>query len=102
MALNSSEKLRKITKLVELYTDEGLSEQEILNRMKITRSGFNSLFMEAQKSGLVQLDPNRHNAFKIDSRALLAAIKKALAASDDTLVKLEKYDEKSICVVLCD
>jgi len=101
MALSHADKLLKAKQVVDLYAD-GMTEQEILKRMGLTRAGFNSLFMEAQKAGLVQLDPNRPEAFQITSRALLAGIKKILEAGDDSLVKLEKLDEKSILLVLCD
>ena len=101
MALSSADKLLKVQQLVDLYSS-GLTEQEIMKRMGVTRVAFNNLFMEAQKAGLVQLDPNRPEAFQISSRAMLAGIKKLLEAGDDALVKLEKYDEKSLFVVLCD
>ena len=100
MAITNAEKLLKVRKVAELYAS-GLTELEIHRNMGITRAGFNSLFMDAQKSGLVQLDPNRSEAFQITSRALLAAIKKALDVSEDTLVKITKCDERSLIVELC-
>ena len=101
MAISNAEKLFKVKQVADLY-DSGLTELEIHRRMGITRAGFNSLFMEAQKSGLVRLDPNRPESFLISSRALLAGIKKTLDASEDALVRIEKYDERSLLVELCD
>ena len=101
MALSHADKLLKVEQLANLY-NEGLTELEILKRMGISRAGFNSLFMEAQKCSLVQLDPSRPEAFQITSRTLLADIKKLLNAEDDALVKLEKLDDKSLAITLCD
>ena len=101
MAITNAEKLLKVKTVAELYAS-GLTELEIHRHMGITRAGFNSLFMDAQKSGLVQLDPNRPEAFQITSRALLAGIKKTLNANEDALVKINRYDERSLIVELCD
>ena len=101
MAISHTDKLLKVNQLVDFY-NEGLTELEILKRMDISRAGYNSLFMEAQKCGLVQLDPNRPEAFQITSRVLLTGIKKLLNAEDDALVKLEKLDDKSLVITLCD
>lgn len=100
MAATKVENERTMHEIAKRY-NEGRTKLEICRTLDLKNARYNALFVEAQACGLLQFDPDRAEAYH-PGKTLVEAIKKKLGASDEAILLIERYDERSLLVSLAE